>query len=369
MPKKVLFVLPTVSGGGAERVVLNLLRYLDRGKYDLTLLLFKREGVYWDEIPNDIKVVYATSRGHRYVTFPWVLLRLFFEARRHDIIIAGLELLPTYLSYLAGRLANRPVIGWVHTNFGTYIHCLSFLHRPLLKYVYPRLAKVVFVSDGALVSMRRLLENTPFDHFMVIPNVLDLSVFKYKPKDVQIPDKMLQMPVVCSMGRFTEQKGFDILLKAHAAVLKRGLVHNLLILGDGPLRSSLDDLVASLGISETVFMPGFTANPIPWLKKSQLFVLSSRLEGLPTVLLEAMAVGVPVIATDCPSGPAEILAGGEYGMLVPREDPQALADAMISLLSDQEQLAKYAKKSKQRVLDYSPEKITAQWDKLIGDLV
>lgn len=366
---KILFVLPTVNGGGAERVVLNLLRYLDRKKYDLTLFLFKREGVYWSEIPNDIKVVYATSHGHRYVTFPWVLLKLFIEARLHDIIISGLELLPTYLSYLAGKLANRPVVGWVHTDFGTYIQRLNGLHRPLVKYVYPRMTRCVFVSQGGLESLLNLLGSACSDHFTVIANVLDLSVFKNKPNAVQIPEKMLKMPVVVSMGRLTELKGFDILLKAHAAVLKSGLRHHLLILGEGPLQKSLNDLALELGVAETVFMPGFVANPIPWLKRSQLFVLSSRLEGLPTVLLEAMAAGVPVIATDCPSGPAEILAGGEYGVLVPREDPQALAGAMISLLSDQEKLSTYIEKARRRVLDYSPEKITAQWDKLIGGLV
>ena len=368
MPEKVLFVLPTLNGGGAERVVLNLLRYLERKKYDITLFLFKREGVYWDEIPNDINVVYATSHGHRYVTFPWVLLKLIFAARRHDIIISGLELLPTYLSYLAGRLVKRPVVGWVHTDFGTYIHQLNGLHRPLVKYVYPRLAGVVFVSEGGMQSMRRLLGSVGSDHFTVISNVLDLSVFKNTPNDVQLPEEILKMPVVVSMGRFTEQKGFDILLKAHAAVLKRGLAHHLLILGDGPLRKNLDDLAVELGVVETVFMPGFVDNPIPWLQRSQLFVLSSRFEGLGMVLLEAMAVGVPVVATDCPSGPYEILAGGEYGMLVPVEDVDALSDAMIEMFSEDKRI-EYIEKARQRVLDYSPEKITVQWDKLIGGLV
>ena len=118
-------------------------------------------------------------------------------------------------------------------------------------------------------------------------------------------------------------------------MFKRGLAHHLLILGDGLLRKNLNDLAVELGVSETV----------------------------------AMAVGIPIIATDCPSGPAEILAGGEYGVLVPPEDPQSLAEAMISLLADQEELSSYIKKARQRVLDYSPGKITAQWDKLIDKVL
>jgi len=367
--KKILFVLPTLNGGGAERVVLNLLRHLDKNKYKITLFLFKNEGVYREEIPKNIRIVIATSWGHRYLNIPWVFIKLCIQSWQHNIIIAGLELLPTYLSYFAGLLCKRPVIGWVH--IAMYPHVmhshLRKLHEILIKIVYPNLTRIIFVSKGCAESLKNLLSNKKLNNYDIIPNILDFNIFKIYD-DFQIINSQ-EHPVVVGMGRLCEQKGFDILIKAHALVIEMGIKHNLLILGDGPLRRNLVSLSKELGVSDTVFMPGFILNPIPALKSSTLFVLSSRYEGFGMVLLEALAAGLPVIATDCISGPAEILENGKYGILVPPENPQALAEAIFSILTKPSLLLYYKEKASQSIINYMPDKVIIKWDQLFEDII
>ena len=138
-------------------------------------------------------------------------------------------------------------------------------------------------------------------------------------------------PVLLSVGRLARQKDFPTLLNAFARVRDTFPVR-LLILGEGRQRARLEALVLSLGIAGDVAFPGFTMNPFPYMSQAAAFVLSSAWEGAPGALIEAMACGCPVVSTDCPSGPAEILADGQYGPLVPVGDDRALADAIVTVL-------------------------------------
>ena len=138
-------------------------------------------------------------------------------------------------------------------------------------------------------------------------------------------------PVIMGIGRLTEAKDFPTLLRAFAGIRAQQRVR-LVILGEGSDRDKLETLVDRLGVKEDVLLPGFVTNPYPYLKRASAFVLSSQREGLPTVLIEAMALGVPCVATDCESGPSEILAGGRYGHLTPVGDVDALANAIARTL-------------------------------------
>jgi len=140
-------------------------------------------------------------------------------------------------------------------------------------------------------------------------------------------------PVVLGCGRLIELKGFMVLIKAFARLVERRQCR-LIILGKGPQKKELDALVARLGLQGKVSLPGHTDNPYAFMSRAALFVLSSRTEGLPTALIEALACGCPCVSTDCPSGPAEILQGGEIGPLVPVGDDAALADAMARVLDN-----------------------------------
>jgi len=142
-----------------------------------------------------------------------------------------------------------------------------------------------------------------------------------------------QPPLVLAVGRLTAQKDYPTLLRAFAKVRSRRNCR-LIILGEGELRDSLEALTSQLGIADSVQLPGFADNPFAWMSKASLFVLSSAWEGLPNVLIQAMACGTPVVSTDCPSGPAEILENGKWGRLVPVGDEVALAEAMDRALED-----------------------------------
>lgn len=140
-----------------------------------------------------------------------------------------------------------------------------------------------------------------------------------------------QPPVVLGVGRLKRQKDFATLIRAFARV-RQERPARLVILGEGPKRQQLEELAASLGVATDVSLPGYESNPFAWMKRASVFVLSSAWEGLPGVLIEAMACGCPVVSTDCPSGPAEILDGGRYGPLVPVGDDAALAGAILATL-------------------------------------
>jgi glycosyltransferase involved in cell wall biosynthesis len=135
-------------------------------------------------------------------------------------------------------------------------------------------------------------------------------------------------PVYLSAGRLAVEKDHATLLRAFALYCQDGRPGRLMILGEGPLRAELQVLSNALGISERVTMPGFVPNPLPYIRRAAAFVLTSRAEGFGNVLVEALGVGTPVISTDCPYGPAEILDHGRYGLLVPCEDPVSLAAAI-----------------------------------------
>ncbi len=163
-----------------------------------------------------------------------------------------------------------------------------------------------------------------------------------------------------------QAKGLDVLLEAFRQITGKTAAH-LVLLGEGPLRPKLESMVWDLGLAGRVHFAGFQNNPLPWMREATLLVLPSRHEGLGNVLIEALACGTQIVATDCPSGPAEILEGGKYGQLVPVEDPTALAQAMLSSLNSTFRVAPEMLKA--RAEDFTVEKAAKQYmDTLLGKI-
>jgi glycosyltransferase involved in cell wall biosynthesis len=208
------------------------------------------------------------------------------------------------------------------------------------------------VSDGVKSDLASL--GIKEQNLIVVNNPIDLEYVqiqsKIPPTHPWIVNKT--EPLLLGIGRLTEAKGFDILLRAFA-VTQKSLPTKLIILGDGPLRSHLLNLSAQLGIEEKVDFPGFVDNPYVYIKNSDVLVLSSRWEGFVNVILESLALGTQVVATDCWSSPREILLDGILGCLVPINDPKSLAESIINTLNN----PKNPDTLKNRALDFSPDRI------------
>jgi glycosyltransferase involved in cell wall biosynthesis len=178
----------------------------------------------------------------------------------------------------------------------------------------------------------------------------------------------LDSRVVVAAGRLTGQKGFDLLIRAWASVVESAPEWKLRIYGGGPLRGELERLVTSLGLSSSVSLMGATKQMGEELARGSLFALSSRFEGFGMVLVEAMSKGLPVVSFDCPRGPSEIVSDGVDGLLVPAEDVDGLARALVSLMGDEARRRSFGAAALQKSRRYSAEEIGARWDELLDSL-
>lgn len=235
------------------------------------------------------------------------------------------------------------------------LHDIGRIWRYLKKRRYPRATHIV-------VQTKATLKKLPCEQLSkgrVIPNPVTMPTGG-------APAPRLARPVVVAVGRLTPQKGFDTLLHAFKAVADLHPEWTLKIFGEGEQRAQLEQLAAKLNITDRVDMPGRTRHLASHLSNADIFVLSSRYEGFPNVLLEAMACGLACVATDCPSGPGEILTHGKNGLLVPPENPNALAQGISSLMADPNLRSKLGTQAKCVLDQFAMDKIGAMWDELIG---
>jgi glycosyltransferase involved in cell wall biosynthesis len=206
------------------------------------------------------------------------------------------------------------------------------LFERLVKFWYPRADWVVAVSRGVQRDLLRYTRVSPERVALIYNPTYTHRLLELREQPVEHPwFAPGEPPVVLGVGRFYPQKDFATLLRAFAKVRANRLVR-LVILGEGPLRSELEALAHQLGITEHVSMPGFVENPFAYMRRAAVFVLPSQYEGLPNVLIQAMACGCPVVSTNCPSGPEDILDNGKYGHLVPVGDAEAMARAILRVL-------------------------------------
>jgi len=199
---------------------------------------------------------------------------------------------------------------------------------------------------------------------VVIPNAVYAPSLTEEPKRAAGATK-----TAYAMGRLEHQKGFDILLRAFAAVKDKQSDWELTILGEGPLRADLERLIRELGLSGRAHLPGWVPNPARLLNDGDLFVLSSRFEGFPNSLCEAMACGIPVISTDCPTGPDGIVRHEVDGILVPTEDVEALSAAMDRLMSNEEERRELARRAPEILERFAPDKVMGLWEDLLDRVI
>jgi glycosyltransferase involved in cell wall biosynthesis len=335
--------MPRFGDGGGERVWLNILERLDRARWQPSLAFFeKTDSHFFAEIPADVRVHDFGKRRRASLELPRMVAQL-AGALRTERPAAVVSMLHTwgFILEAAQLVSGRrvPVIVNEHIHVSSSLTHLQ-AQRPLLSRVAPilhrvayrRAARIVAISTTQAAELEANYGVAP-NRLVVIPNGIDrarIEELSTRPLD----DAWLaEGPYVLAIGRLIPQKGLDDLVRAYADIAP-GIEERLAIAGEGELRSQLERLIEELGLDRRVRLLGRLDNPFPALAGAQAFVMSSRWEALPQVLMEALALGAPVVSTDCPTGPREILGDGRYGVLVPPGDRSALGAGVRDLLSD-----------------------------------
>ncbi len=331
-----LAVLVSFSGdGGVERMVVNLVHGFIAQGVAVDVLLIKDRGPQVAQLPAAANIIRLGS-GHTLLSLP-ALIRYLRQVRPHALLAAKHRAL--LIALWARRLsgARTRIVGRLGTTVSAALagkprwRLLSW--RLPMRAFYPWADGIVAVSEGVAEDVRALtgLQNLPLSviHNPVItPHMRELA---RAPAPHPWLEEAHDVPVIIGMGRFTGQKDFLTLIRAFAQV-RRLRPCRLILLGRGNLLPEYQALAGQLGVAEDIAYPGFAANPYSYLSRAQLFVLSSAWEGSPNALSEALALGTPVVSTDCPSGPREILQNGTYGPLVAVGDVSALAAAIATTL-------------------------------------
>lgn len=335
--------IPSFRGGGAERAMINLANglcesYSRRGiKIQVSLLVVDNSGDYRDEVNHPVRV-HSLSRSRALWSFFGLIQ--FYNFQRPDVVISSMPHLNVLATFARRFSTSRPKI--IVTERNTYSELRKhgsrkdrFLHI-FVKRSYLSADAIVAVSEGVADDLCLQFSFERKDIHVIYNPVVSNQIFERLAGDLdpRISHDLIMSKFVIAMGSLEQRKGFDTLIRAFYAVTTADDSVNLVILGEGSKRRELESLIARLRLQTRVFMPGFVTNPFPIVKNAQVFVLSSVVEGLPNVLIQAMACGVPVVSTDCPSGPQEILEGGKWGYLVPVGDANSMASAILEQLSE-----------------------------------
>jgi N-acetylgalactosamine-N,N'-diacetylbacillosaminyl-diphospho-undecaprenol 4-alpha-N-acetylgalactosaminyltransferase len=349
-----MFVINSLAGGGAERVMNTLLSYSEpeRREFDISLVLLDQEPSAYPP-PPWLTVRQLDCRGSLRASCR-ALRRLFAEVRP-DVSLSFLTR-ANVANIWASR--GRPCVISERVNTSSHFGAglKGRLARLLVRLAYPRASRVVAVSPGVAADLRERF-GVPDDKLTTIENPVDIEAVRGRAQEP--PEPAVAGPYVVGMGRLVPNKNFSLLIEAFHRSAYPG---KLVILGDGPERDRLAQLAAGLGLGERVLLPGFVANPFPVVAGADLFVLPSKAEGFPNGLIEAMALGVAVISTNCASGPSEILAGraradvrgllqAEYGVLTPPGEVEPMAEALRSL-QDPDVRRRYGQLAAVRAADF-----------------
>jgi len=318
-------------------MMVNLAAALARLGVPVDLVRARAEGGHADRIPDEVRVVDLGAR-HTWSSLPGLVRYL--RRERPAALLAAKDR-ANRIALRARRLAgvDIPVAVRLGNNLSRSLEGRSFLRKwarkAPMRRAYHRADAVIAVSHGVAQDTAEIT-GLPLEAIHVLPNPVvtpDLEA-RAAPAPAHpwfATDSRPAVPVLLAVGRLSRQKDFPTLLRAFARLREqRGA--RLVVLGEGPDRQPLENLARELGIAGDVDFPGFAPNPYPYLRRADLFALSSAWEGSPNALTEALALGTPVVATNCPSGPEEILEGGRYGPLVPVGDWEALAEAMQATL-------------------------------------
>ncbi|HON83925.1 MAG TPA: glycosyltransferase [Caldisericia bacterium] len=333
--KFIAFVLPTLEIGGAEKMTLNLIQGLLNFGYKIDLILIDAKGPLLKNVPKGCNII---DFKLKHVFFSFLKIIKYLKKNTPTVLISSLTHLNiiTILSVLISRVKTKLIImeranlSSATKNNNLKVKFVSILAH----FLYKRADFIIAVSEGVKQDLLKKIQGIENKIRVIYNPVLNKDIFlmSYEP----VYHKWFlekNMPIILSVGRLSKEKNYSILLQAFK-LIKDVIKCKLVIIGEGPERENLENLAKSLQINEDLWMPGFDINPYKYMSKSDIFVLTSIYEGLSNVLIEALALGLPLVSTDCESGPREIIKNNINGLLVKVGDYKSLSQAIIYILKN-----------------------------------
>ena len=345
--EKIALVISSLSSGGGERVVATLSLEFAK-KYDVTIILFDCANIDYEyggrilgidcpDKPSFMgKTMNLLNRAYR--------LKKLFNQHKFDHIFSFME-----SANYPSILASRNTIASLHIDF----HFLNAIEKSLVNYIYPLAKAVAPVSDDIACTLRQHLSLTNVTRIYNPVPFEELEELSHEP--LQHPRKFL-----VAVGRLTYQKHFDLMIDAYAQSRAQSEC-DLIILGEGELRDELEQQITNLNLENKVHLPGRLKNPFKYMKQAEFMLLSSRAEGFPMVLIEALSLKCPVVATDCPTGPREIVKKDVNGLLIKMENKEELIKSIDQLFFDDKLRTSFSKEAQGSVNHLAVENICEEW--------
>lgn len=363
--KKILFIMYNLAGGGAEKVLIDLLDNIDYTRYEVDLLLIRKEGVYLNSINNNVKVksiipcnknknsLHLRLMSLMYAYFPKILVS-YVIGKKYDVEIAFLEGETSKIATYSKNNHSKK-ISWVHTDLEKYIT----MSREEEEKIYDLTDTIVCVSNKCKDSFNNIYPQYK-DKTKVLYNLIDTNNIINKSKE----EFKYNKKYILAIGRLVKEKRFDRLIKSYKLLSDEGFSEELIILGEGELRADLEKLVDKLNLKDKVHLYGFKKNPYSYIKNCSLFVTSSDVEGLPLVVAEAIVIGKAIVSTNC-VGSAELIDYGKYGILTSKNDEISLKEGIKKILESDENKRFYEQKSLERSKIFNKAKFMDEFYKLV----
>lgn len=369
--KKVLFLITDLAGGGAERVLVNLVNNLDKTKFDVTVQTIFDVGINRKHLNETVKYIGGFKKQFRgnvalmRIFSPKLLYKLFIR-EKYDVLISFLEGPPARI--ISGcEERNVRKVAWVHVEHdNTEQLAYAFGSKIRTEQAYNSMDRIICVADTVKKNFLSLLDiSVPVE---TLYNVNESERIRELSKDSIENIFDASCKNIISVGRLIEMKGYDRLIRVHKRLLDCGIAHRMFVLGEGEKRSSLEKQIVEENVQETFYLLGFSENPYKYIAKSDLFICSSKREGFSTAVTEALILGIPVVSTEV-SGAYELLGlNNEYGVVTLNNEDD-LYEGIKSLLEDPVMLEYYKKQANYRGCFFNKEERTKAVERMIGELL
>lgn len=372
----ILFFTTSLGGGGAEKNLLRILNHLDREKFNISVALARGGGSYESALAEDVKLNILNTGKISSTTLRMIRsiipLRRLIKTEKPDIVFSVLDIANIVAVVACSNLTIRPklVLNVQNTPSVQYKQSGNIVKRIILSLIpslYPEADRIVALSQGVAEDLKTLTGKITERTEVIYNAGLDERLLQgiSEPLVEELPHNN---SLIVACGRLTEQKGFPFLIEALAYV-RQVIPAHLWIIGEGKQRQELEEQIEELNLRDCVKLLGFQNNPYKYMASADVFVLSSIFEGFGNVIVEAMACGAPVVATDCPSGPGEIIENEVNGLLVPTRNVKALSEAIIRVLTNKELKQQLSQKGKERSQDFHAQNIASAYGKMFLNTV